>query len=79
MLCFKTTSSGKGETWKVLILHSAECSHGVRKGVARNVAGPKMPDMGAVLASAKGEAEKEMGRAALSPKIDTCWLKTTCE
>lgn len=75
MLCFKTTSSGKGETWKVLILHRAGRSRGVGKGGARDVARPKTPGMGAVLGRAKGEAEKEVGRAALAPKIDTCWLK----
>lgn len=59
MLCFKTTSSGKGETWKVLILHRAGCSCGVSEEVARNMACPKTPDVGAVLDTAKGEAKKE--------------------
>lgn len=41
------------------------------------MAGPKTPGMGAVLGSAEGEAQKEVGRAALAPMIDTCWLKNT--
>jgi len=41
------------------------------------MASPKTPGMGAVLDSVEGEAQKEVGRAALAPKIDTCWLKKT--
>lgn len=59
----------------MLILHRAGRSRGVGKGGARNMASPQTPGMGAVLGRAKGEAEKEVERAALAPKIDTCWLK----
>lgn len=47
------------------------------RGLQRNMAGPEPPGMSAVLGSAKGEAEKEVGRAALAPTIDTCRLKNT--
>lgn len=43
----------------MLILHRAGCSCGVGEEVARNMACPKTPDVGAVLDTAKGEAKKE--------------------
>lgn len=47
------------------------------RGLERNMAGPKTPGTSAARGSAKGEAEKEVGRAALAPTIDTCQLKNT--
>lgn len=57
------------------MLHRAGCSCGVGKEVARNMACPRTPDVGAVLDTAKGEAKMGSMRAALAPQTDTCWLK----
>lgn len=43
--------------------------------VHRNMAGPQAPGTRTVLGSTEGEAQKELGRAAVAPSVETRQLK----